>query len=157
MIDDVMVADWVSLADAGLLTEACAAFPASSGSCASFSARKGQVQSCDSTTKLCAVWVPAAQTSDSPMAFTPPADAVLNLPIYGLVARADLQMKSIVVPDPSYRDLWDNGWSAGEFQVDFHTGLVWKADAQAAVDYGISQGWFITMIKYDPGYWYGSR
>jgi len=156
-IDEVMAADWVSLADASLLTEACAAFPASSGSCASFSTRKGQVQSCDSTTKLCAVWVPAAQTSDSPAASTPPADAVLSLPIYGLVAKADLQMKSIVVPDPTYRDLWDTAWSGSTFRVDFHTGLVVNADAQTAIDYEIFQGWFITMIRYDPGYWYGSR
>merc|ERR1712038_413781 len=67
------------------------------------------------------------------------------------------QTKSIIVPDPTYRELWRTAWNAGTFQVDYHTGLVWMASDQTAIDYGIDQGWFITMLKYDPGYWYGAR
>jgi len=156
VIEPVPVSEWVALADVALLTRACAAF-ASSASCTDYTGLKGQVQSCDNVAKTCEVWVPTAQAAESTGPATPPADAILTLPAYGLVSKSDMQMRSIIVPDPTYRMLWDDGWTAGTFQVDYHTGLVFSATAQTAVDYTIDRGWFMSMVRYNPGYWYGSR
>merc|ERR1712150_141522 len=157
-IDPVPVDQWVSLGDnTDLITSACAAFPGSYANCADIAGRKGQVQSCDVAAKTCQVWVPATLASDSAEPGVVPPETYVTLPVFALTTSSAMQTKSIVIPSTQYRTLWRNDWGAETFRVDYHTGIIWSASSEKAVEYGLGRGWFISSIKFNPGYWYGSR